>query len=615
MELPKPAKVLIMHRSTLGLEPGQIDQIAQQAQVVRASEGQEVHPPDQTPDALTLVITGNLSMSLVLPTGRDRTIQYLGRDDHFGLLTMLQGEPVPLRVVANQRSLLVRIPVESAVRLMREIPLWGHNLLRALGPKIRDSFLGEKRQRRPRIVGLIHASEKSRHVTSLLMEQLDFLGEAIGLVSDHDPALAIEPARSASLIDGDGSPLAAHRFRDLVGSWTETNRVFVDASLQTAESRIAEMTSSCDTTYWFCDRTSIKVVTDRLRDLISRSPRFRDKISIVHLLDRDQQVAPRSVDVAEVCRRDFKLHWDGCSCVDSPICTQQAGLNRIIHDLRGVCVGLALGGGAARGMAHLGVLQVLEEAGITVDRMSGTSAGSLTGIVAAAGYSADFSTDSFATDLKPGWPYRVLPYGDAWYVLLKYRFGGWDRMLRKYLFDWRLEQLAIPFSAVAVDLVLADPVVRQTGDAVHAILESINLPGIARPICRDGQALVDGGILDVVPADVLVDQGSNLVVSSDVSANIAFRFAGITPNTPPDEIRRPGGIAALVRSRTVQDRNIRAIGGGAADIIIEPDVSDVQLTDFKHAAEIARLGRQAAETALPEIRHTLHEMDPQLFPR
>ncbi len=263
----------------------------------------------------------------------------------------------------------------------------------------------------------------------------------------------------------------------------------------------------------------------------------------------------------------------------------------------------------------LGVLQVIEETGITIDRLSGTSAGALAGIPWAAGYTADFLIDAFVTDLKPAWMYRMLPYGDAIYALLKYRFGGWDPMLRKYLNDWQLQQLAVPFSSVTVDLVAAEPVVRSDGDATMAVLESINLPGISRPICSDGKALVDGGVLDVVPADVVVNQGANVVISSDVSAKIAFEFYGNRPDTPTAEMKRPSGTASLIRMRTVQDRNIRSIGGGAADIVIEPDVSTVELTDFKHADRTAKIGRAAAEAALPELKRVLHEMDPQLFPR
>ena len=148
---------------------------------------------------------------------------------------------------------------------------------------------------------------------------------------------------------------------------------------------------------------------------------------------------------------------------------------------------------------------------------------------------------------------------------------------------------------------------------MNALSESINLPGLARPICRDGKALVDGGVLNVVPANVLVNQGANFVIASDVAASIPFEFGGNRPETPTEEMKVPGGVSALVRMRTVQDRNIRSIGGSAADIVIEPDVSGVELSDFKSAPRIATLGRDVTEKALPELRRILHEMDPQLF--
>ncbi|MGI9457820.1 MAG: patatin-like phospholipase family protein, partial [Aeoliella sp.] len=403
-------------------------------------------------------------------------------------------------------------------------------------------------------------------------------------------------------------------FRELVGSWSDVDRVIMDGHLNSARNHVSELVTACDAVYCFCTSDTAPSFVKSLQPLIRESESLREKISVIYVLDPHEPVAPVTPGVTEICSSDFKLHWDGCSAVDSPACSQHAGLSRILHHLRGVSIGLALGGGAARGMAHLGVLQVLEQAGITIDRMSGTSAGALTGIVYAAGFSADTCINSFAADLTPGLGYRMIPYGDAFYVFFKYRLGGWDRMLRKYLNDWRLEQLTIPFSSVAVDLVSAEPVIRRDGDATHALLESINLPGIARPICRNGEALVDGGVLNVVPADVLVNQGANLVVSSDVSARISFEVAGNRPDTPTAQMKRPSGTASLIRTRTVQDRNIRAIGGSAADIVIEPDVSTVEMTDFKHAKKIAKLGRAAAEEALPELKRVLHDMDPQLFP-
>ena len=78
-------------------------------------------------------------------------------------------------------------------------------------------------------------------------------------------------------------------------------------------------------------------------------------------------------------------------------------------------------------------------------------------------------------------------------------------------------------------------------------------------------------------------------------------------------MKRPTGIQSLLRTRTVQDRNIRSMGGSTADLVIEPDVSTVQLSDFKRAPKIAKLGRAAAEQALPELRRVLREIDPQMF--
>lgn len=105
-----------------------------------------------------------------------------------------------------------------------------------------------------------------------------------------------------------------------------------------------------------------------------------------------------------------------------------------------------------------------------------------------------------------------------------------------------------------------------------------------------------------------------MVIASDVSARIAFEFYGNRPDTPTAAMKQPSGASALIRMRTVQDRNIRSIGGSAADFVIEPDVSKVELTDLKHADKIAELGRTAAEEALPGLKRVLHDMDPQLFP-
>lgn len=614
MTLPSdPYSLLHLHASGRGLTRDSIRTIVEHIQIVSFQAGDVVLHPNQLVDALYLVSAGRLRVAMVLPGGVERTISYVGRDDQVGLLALHQDEPTQIKVVAEQPTISLRIPREQALRLIHECPLWGRNLLRAVGPQVRNTVLGLKQRNRKRVIVLIHATQQTRQFTLQLVEALTNLGETVGVASDRHDTLGLDLPRSMSLLNSLGDQLPADDVRRELAAWSDVERVILDCQLSSSVGYLYDLIVAGEAIYCVCGSDVASELAVALKPILERSPRLREKIFAIRLLDEHEQVAPLVPELNDCCAHDFKMHWI-LRGNHAPAPTRQPGMTRLLHHLRDASVGLALGGGAARGMAHLGVLQVIEEAGITIDCMSGTSAGALVGIPFAAGYGADFLIDAFATDLKPGWIYRMLPYGDVAYVLLKYRFGGWDPMLRKYLKDWQLRQLPTPFSSVAVDLVAAEPVVRSEGDAAKAILESINLPGIARPICVDGKTLVDGGVLDVVPADVVAGQGANLIISSDVSAHIAFEFYGNRPETPTEAMKRPSGAASLIRTRTVQDRNIRSIGGGAADIVIAPDVSGVQVTDFKHADKIAVLGREAAEAALPELKRVLHELDPQLFP-
>src|SRR4029079_15399338 len=187
----------------------------------------------------------------------------------------------------------------------------------------------------------------------------------------------------------------------------------------------------------------------------------------------------------------------------------------------------------------LGVLKALEENGIVVDMVAGTSAGAMTGVFYASGLDCDYNAQNFSADLQPGWLFRHIPRGGHWYLVYKYRTGQFDPMLRMYLHDWRLEQLAVPCFSVTVDLVSGNSVVRQRGDAVHAILESINLPVLSVPIVRNGQALIDGGLVNNIPADVLVSMGCNFVIAISVSAKMEKEFSQIRAGGPGGARARP----------------------------------------------------------------------------
>ena len=182
-----------------------------------------------------------------------------------------------------------------------------------------------------------------------------------------------------------------------------------------------------------------------------------------------------------------------------------------------------------------------------------------------------------------------------------------------YLSDWTLEQLALPVRSVTVDLVTGKPMVRDRGDAVDSILESINLPVFSRPIAREGQALVDGGLVNNIPADVLVRNGCNFVIAVSVTAKLEPEFARNRPDTPTSDMSSASILQTVMRSFMVQSVNMHSVGVGPADVVIEPDATGVDLSEFSRTRELAAIGNEAGLEANSKIRSLLAQLDDQLF--
>lgn len=477
--------------------------------------------------------------------------------------------------------------------------------------RLHQAFTPRRLGHRPRLVAILHASEEYRHLSTTLIRRLQSLGEDVAVISDREDT-RVTAKRSMSLLDQHGNLRNPNEVRSEASSWATIERCILDIRLDKNIEYLNEVLQDSDTILCCFDSNTSQKTESLLSELSECHPAARKKISLVRILRGTQQVADPLKNMHSICRGDFKIHWDGFG--QSRHTTRNSGIERIIRSLRGSSIGFALGGGAARGMAHLGVLSVVDEEGIPIDFLSGTSAGALTGIPYAAGYDSTWLIEIFSQDLKPSKRYKFLPYGDAWYMIGKFRGGGWDEMLRTHLFNWTLEQLPIPFTSVTADLVAAEQVHRSSGDAAHAILESINLPGVSPPICQNGRVLVDGGILNNVPADVLVNQGATFIIAVDVAAKIGHMFAGNNPTTPTDQMKTPNMFQTLGRVRAAQDRNIRKMGTQDADFTIEPDVSAFQLTDFRNASAIAQQGVVATREALPQLRNLLKQLDPELFP-
>jgi NTE family protein len=284
-------------------------------------------------------------------------------------------------------------------------------------------------------------------------------------------------------------------------------------------------------------------------------------------------------------------------------------------------VGLVLGGGGAKGFAHVGVLQVLEENRIPVHAISGTSMGAVVGSLYAAGDDAARITavtreipwqtlfdDSIARKRLPFRRkrderdilinYRV-SFDDNGLVLPKGVLRGQDLFLTlaEYLAQARavenFDNLAIPFRAVATDIVAGKQVVMSTGDIATAVFASMSVPGGLPPVERDGKLLVDGMLVDNLPVDVARRMGVDSLIVVDVSAPLRKRDEITSFISILDQMQ-------LMLGRDAIDRQLKSLGG--SDVLIAPDVHDIGATAFERSEDGIARGRAAALAVLDRLR-------------
>jgi predicted acylesterase/phospholipase RssA/CRP-like cAMP-binding protein len=599
--------LLKVHEYFRGVSDEVIQEVARNARLSHYPAGTVVQEANVVPTTVGFVLRGRLKAVRVDFSGAESLFRMIERGEQFGMMVGALTEPVPIRVVALEPATVLDLDYELALELTTRYPELRRQWLTTFAGSLRKLFFGAAPRRSPMVLALVHESPATRPAAERLTARLRAMGEKLAIFSDTDrwrglPDVRFQPLRV------EGRDLDPEEIRRQAAEWQDASRILFDLHDYLTPERTARLMEIADRAVYFVPAAAWSNAVTRLQALDVSARGWRDKIRLAWLLEGGSPVAPPVPDLFDLVHRDFKI-----AATAPPGKAPDVGLERLVHDLRGVRVGVALGGGAARGMAHLGVLKAFERSGLVIDMVAGTSAGAMTGILHASGLDCDVAADQFATLLRPSWIFRRLPRGNQWFLLYKYRRGHFDPMLRRFLHDWRLEQLGIPSLSVTVDLVGGATVVRERGDAVHAILESINLPVLSAPICHSGQALVDGGLVNNIPADVLVAMGCNFVIAVSVTAKMEREFSDITPDTARPR-KRPGVVQTVLRSLLVQNYSMNAIGVRPADVVIEPDVTGYDLSEFVRAKELAAIGEAAAVEKIPRIRKLLTRLDPQLFP-
>lgn len=252
-------------------------------------------------------------------------------------------------------------------------------------------------------------------------------------------------------------------------------------------------------------------------------------------------------------------------------------------------LGLALGGGAGRGFAHLGVLQVLEEHNISIHAIAGTSMGAVVGAVYAAGTDLNMIVKLIPLLCEKDYFDVVLPRNGGF--LRGERFQDLIRLLTK---GYDFSQTRISFVCTGVDLIEGELVILDEGPLDGAIRASIAMPGVFEPVRRGDRLLVDGGIISRVPARQARDLGVDVVIGVDVG----YRGG-------KSQIKLTGMLECLMAASDILGWEAAKERESEADIMLLPDVRDCDPYSFKDFGRSVEAGRQAAVDALPQIRSLL----------
>ncbi len=599
------------HPCSRGLSEQACCEIADAAEVVIAQPGDLISRRDQPMTSVYLIVHGRLKQEVFDVQGKVITTRYQTAGGQYGGLSAALAEPLPLECLAEDPSTLLKFDYLQCLELAKKYEQFRLNWLRILATAVKTALFQDRTPVRQQLVAIFHQSSATRGLTTRILERLHQLEEAPCLLTDDRNRQPIEGVRICVAPDEGEGQLSPETIRHQVVQWlVDSKRIVCDLATSYDPLRVGNLVEACDQVLWCVTPENWQDSIRFLRMLKDRAPGWQNKIHLVWLLG--SQEAPLAQELRELTARDFKIYLEPAQ--PRPALIVQNGFSRLVQFLRGIQIGVALGGGAARGMAHLGVLKALEENGIVVDRIAGTSAGAMTGTVYGSGMGVDYAVKSFVNDLRPSWFFRCLPRGEQWYLLYKYRTGQFDSMLRKYLGRKHLEQLPLPVHSITVDLITGQAVVRDTGDAVHRIIESINLPVLSLPINREGQALVDGGLINNVPADVLVSRGCNFVIAVSVTAKMQHEFAKNRPGTPTSKMKRASTLQTVLRSYLVQSVNMNSIGVQPADMVIEPDVSEYQLTEFTKTDQLSAVGEAATLEVVQKIKGMLSQLDSQLYP-
>lgn len=470
---------------------------------VRLAGGQSLFKQGDPPDYLYVVVQGRLEVLVEHDGEPEERVDQLGRGSCVGEVAIFTGEPRTATVRAIRDSELVRLSKAELYRLIERHPGGAIEMMRILASRVRPTASGQDKSQRISTIAVIPLDQAG--LPSGWIERLVATLSAIGGPSLHvsRQRLDAELGRDTASALKDDLPRARvgnwlreqeDRFRYVVSECDFTPSIWTDLCLRQAD--LVLLVASAEGT------PSLSEVTQRL---FEAHPVARSATKELVLLHAPTTIRPSGTArwlAAYPVSRHHHIRLD-----------RSEDYARLARFIAGKRVGFAMSGGGARAFAHLGVMQALREDGIPIDAVGSVSAGSF--VAAFCAMQHDIGAINQIVREYLGQSSLI---GDITLPLVSFLSARKVvRLLRQMFQDIRIEDLWLPFFCLSANLSSAKLIVHDQGPLWMGIRATTSMPGILPPVCVKGGLLVDGGVLNNLPADILRARGNGTVIASDVS--------------------------------------------------------------------------------------------------
>ena len=521
--------------------------------------------------ALFLVVTGSLGVFTSDEAGQRHLIAHVPAGETVGEMSLIApSNNHSAQLVALRDTELLRISPDGFEALIGRHPRVMMNLMQMLVRRLKDATRG---------------TDKARPRTFAIVPLQDGLGE-VPIAHRLARALADIGIRAA-VLDAQASEQSAE--------WFNTFEAAHDIVFYRGDAPDSPWTHLC--------------------------LRQADRIFLLARANQPLPLAPLDMPAfkarASGLPQLLLLHPDGASAVLPEHFTTRSGLFSSHHHLRaghagdvarvarfiaGRAVGLVLAGGGARGFAHIGIIKALKEAGVPFDNLGGTSMGA----IIAAGLAREWGLEEMKERMRAVFV-DDNPLSDFTLPLIALVRGKKvSQRLREHFDEVCIEELPLPFFAVSSDLTTGRIHVHREGKLWRALRASVALPGILPPVTHHGHLLVDGGVMNNLPVDVMREQGAQgPIIACDVTGEVDMQAQDPRYGERPwwrllsQRMRgSPSIVSILMRSGTVGSEAQRRIVREQCDFLIEPPMPDINLRDWKKFDQSIQEGYDTARACI-----------------